>query len=315
MDYYDLFGVDRPEGDVDAEPAGEGAEAQEVTEPAGETPEEGGNGQEVAEPAGDAPETGDAAPQEAERPQSVDRPQNAEQRREYAARRRRAEQQAAINAAVAAERERADREWEEYLRTAGIRNPYNENKLITTRQELDEYRKNRDDAELERSLKSGKLTRETLEKVVESSPAVAAARQVLSQQQASAAAAAQAARYREVDRQFAALRDFDPTVQSLEQLMTGERADEFRENVAATHDLVKAYKLTYFDTLQSREREVAGRAAASRGAGKEHLRTSQGRSAGAPTLTNARIAEYRAFMPDASLEDIRKFEEKFQKGT
>lgn len=116
-----------------------------------------------------------------------------------------------------------------------------------------------------------------------------------------------------IDRQIAALREIDPALSSLTELIEGERGGEFLRNYEATRDIIRAYRMTYFDIYNSREREALRRESVYSTAGRSHLRATATRGAGSPMLTRGVIDAYREIDPDATIEEIRRFEAKYHR--
>ena len=289
MDLYDLFGLEAPQEE------GAGGNEPEVAEPEDEAEEiDGGNEPELAEPAQDDPEPGAQTPQ---------------RRRENAARRRRAEQQAAIDKALKAEREANAAAWDAHIKGMGLTDPYNGGKAIETRAQYDAYIARRDAEAVKRGLETGKMTPALFEKAIDQHPTVQAAKQLLDRQ-APQDLPAQDDLHAQLDRQIAELQAFDPTVESLDALVGSAKGQEFLDNVAATGNLVKAYKLTYYDELQARTQKAEQTRAA--GSGTQHLQHATARGSGAVELTQEIIDSYRMIDPAASVEDIRKYEEKYR---
>lgn len=281
MDFFDLF-----------KKTDEGENEQEVAEPADEVDEEeaeGGKEQEVAEPAGES---------EAE--------QTPEQRRENAARRRRAEAQAAVDAARAEEQRKASEREVALIKSLGIRNPYDGNKLIQTREEYDAYVRERDAKALERELSSGKLSPETLGRVID---------QRIAERDKPAevkpeAKAEESPNMAELNRQYEMLREIDPNAPSLEEL--GANA-EFIKAMEQTGHLVRAYQQINAAAQQDSAKARAVAQERQRNTGKDHLRSTSSKGNGAVVVTAEMRRAYRMFHPGITDEDIRRYEEKNKK--
>lgn len=298
INYDELFGLE-PEED----PAGE--EAPEVTDPAEDPEDVGEEDQDVADP--DEADAGEEESEDADGDDDQDdqqtksKPQTPEERRAQAAARRQREQQEAIDAAVRAERERNQAAWDAHYRAMGIRDPYHGNREVTTQAEYEAYLAARDEKNLERDLRSGKMTPEQFREQVNRQAQVQARQQAEQMQQ-------QAAGRAEVERQFALLQKAEPTVKSLDDVM---RDPVFVAAFAATKDMTKAYRMAHVDEIEARAKGAA--AAGVAGDGKAHLRRAGTRGGGAPTITREMIEQYRIFDPDITVEEIRQFEAKYQK--
>ena len=163
MDWYQKFGLPQPE---------EGANGQEVADPdADETPA-GENGQEIAEPA-EAEEAEDhaaeAQPDAEDAPQEeAQQPQDKETRRQQAAARREREQREAIDAALASERAK----WEkEVFGKAGIKDPFT-GKTVENMEDWRAFQAATANAKLANDLKAGRLTPEGLQQALMQSPEI-----------------------------------------------------------------------------------------------------------------------------------------------
>ena len=155
MDWYQKFGLPQPE---------EGANEQGAAAPdADETPA-GENGQEIAEPA----ETEEAEDHAAETQGEAQQPQDKETRRQQAAARREREQREAIDAALASEREK----WEkEVFGKAGIKDPFT-GKTVENMEDWKAFQAATANAKLANDLKAGRLTPEGLQQALMQSPEI-----------------------------------------------------------------------------------------------------------------------------------------------
>lgn len=295
INYDELFGLEPEEM-----PAGE--EEPEVADPADDPEDVGEEEQDVADP--DEDDAGEDEPEEEGEPEEEPagkKPQTPEERRAQAAARRQREQQEAVDAAVRAERERNQAAWDAHYKAMGIRDPYHGNREVTTQAEYEAYLAARDEKNLERDLKSGKMTPERFREQV-NRQAEAQARQQAEQLQQQAAGRA------EVERQFAELQKAEPTVKSLDDVM---QDPIFVAAFAATKDMTRAYRMAHVDEIEARAKGAA--AAGSAGDGKSHLRRAGTRGGGAPMITRDVIEQYRIFDPDITIEEIRQYEAKYQK--
>lgn len=250
----------------------EAEEAEETAEAEEGQEESGENEQETADPA----DKGE---------------QSAEERHRNAARRREAERKAQEDSFNAE------------IEKLGLKNPYRDNEPIKTREDMAQYNADKTRRETEREIRSNGLTDETLQKLKDSDPEVQSLRREAEDARRQAAEA-------QIKTQYEELKRFDPNVGTLEELLTGDKGEEFRQNAAMTRDLVKAYKLTYMDEILLRGAQTVKDAA---GSGKEHLRATSTRGSGAPMVTQDTIDWYRMFDPGASTEDIAKYEARYQK--
>lgn len=300
-DIYKALGLEEPTDDAAtaaADPA-EGGNEQDAADPAaGEDPdeaqpEEGENEQEVAAPAAEEPDD-----------KSEEKPkQTAQERRAQAAQRRQRELDAAVQQAVAAalaeERAKRDAEDEAFFKRAGLKNPMKDNAPITNRQEYLEYQKAYEDRKVEQDLKSGKVSRETIEAVARSLPEFQAA-----QQQAQAAQLQQQQAQREADQRLIAdqllkIQAMDPEVESILQLADDPKTGAAFSKLVQQNNLsfVEAYILTHQDQIATRTAAAGAQRAEKNLRGKEHLRSAKGQSAATAPLSGDELKLYRHLLP------------------
>lgn len=270
MDFDEFFGLEPEDADEDQP---EGENEQEPAEPVEAEENKGENEQEVAEPVEDQGEKKELTP---------------EQRHANAARRREEE------------RNRKTKEWDDFVKGLGLKNPFDGNKPIETKEQYDAFKKLQDEKALERGLSSGSLTAEQFNAAVDARIAASAP----------VPAAAAQPNYEEVDRQFAQIQAFDPSVKDLDSLVKGEKSEAFLSAVERTGNMLDAYKLVYFDELQARQAQAGKLDAANRAQEKAHLQRTGARGSGSVEVTNAMRDMYRVFDPDITDDEIRKYETK-----
>lgn len=321
-DLYAAFGLEQPAGGNEpgaAEPGAQEGQAQgtepgtgEAQEPA-QTQEQDpsrdqGNGgaQGGAGGAGDVSGASQAeGGQEGEPAQ-----QTKEQRAENAARRRREEQQAAIDAAVKMavedERARTKGQMEAFFAKAGMKNTVT-GKPITTLEEFDAWRADYDAAKLQKDLKAGKLTPEALRSAVEQTPAIQALKKQQEQQAAADEQRRQAEAQARVNAELAEIHKLDPTINTVEDLLSMPGAKAFYDLVRKGNSFLDAYRLANFDRLTTARAEAARQQALNNARGKDHLTgTGTPQGTGAATVPPDVKAEYLAFNPDATDAEIQK---------
>ena len=243
--------------------------------------------------------------------------QSAEERRENAARRRQAEQQAAIDAAVKAaleqQRQQFDAERQEFFQQAGVVNPYT-NEPITNMDEFRAWREEQENRKIQKELSSGKLTRETLEGLIDKHPAVQAARQAQEQEAAREQEAKTQQFMQDVESQLAEIRKTDPSIQNVTDLMNKPYGRAFYDAVQRGNNFLDAFYLATRGMQFENVEEKARQSAINNLTGKNHLKaTSMGGRAGA-TVTPEERDMYRLFNPTATDQEIQKYQNKFKKG-
>lgn len=276
----------------DADPADtEGAEEQDTdAEPADSYEDEGENEQDTdAEPAEDQGK----------------KPMTPEERHANAARRRAAE----LDAVRQEERQKAKAEMDAYIKSLGLKNSYDGNKPIETKEEYDAYQRAKQNKALERGLSGGKLTVEQFNEAVD---ARIAARQSAPDKPAQAAPApaqatpAQPAQpnREEVDKQYAQIQAMDPDAPSLAELAQDQT---YLDAVKQTGSMVRAY----VERLKNVSAQAGRMDAQVRAQSKAHLQRTGGRGGDSIVVTQEMRDMYRVFEPDISDDDIRKQEAKY----
>ncbi len=243
--------------------------------------------------------------------------QSEEERRENAARRRQQEQQAAIDAAVKAaleqERQAAEAERAEFFQTAGVKNPYT-GEPITNMDEFRAWRKQHEEETLQKELKSGKLTEETLARLIDRNPTVQAMQEAEQARTAEALRAQHEAFLQDVERQMEEIRRLDPNVREIADLMNQPYSAEFYQAVGRGNNFLDAFILATRKQENQRTAEAARQAAMNNVHSKDHLRPMNiGNKPGA-TVTAEDLKWFRTFNPNATEEEIQRYVNKTRKG-
>ena len=169
--------------------------------------------------------------------------------------RRREEQQAAVDAAVKMavedERARTKGQMDAFFAKAGMKNTVT-GKPITTLEEFDAWRADYDAAKLQKDLKAGKLTPEALRSAVEQTPAIQALKKQQEQQAAADEQRRQAEAQARVDAELAEIHKLDPTINTVEDLLSMPGAKAFYDLVRKGNSFLDAYRLANFDRLHDR---------------------------------------------------------------
>ena len=297
---YEAFGVDRGGKDPEAaDPEERKEEVQEETGAAGTEPEEESG----------AADTDDTDPDE----DPEDGEQSRDQRRENAKRRRQQETQAAIDAAVQkalADRDQAQAEQEKlFFEQAGIVNPYTK-KPITNMQEFREWRAEHENQTLQNNLRSGKLTNEDLDRIVDRR----IAERERAEQEAREQRENQAAMDAEVERQLAKIREKDPAVKKTADLINRPYATKLYEYVKRGNNLEDAFYLATRGMEEDAIAKAARQSAETKASGKEHLRTTDIGGKPGATVTTDEMKMYRLFNPKATAEEIQRYQNKYKQG-
>lgn len=320
-DVFEAMGLTPPTGDTEARKETTGANEPGAAAPAAEettgTPEGGGAGTEDgegAEGAVTAPEGRDGADgadnNDAGDAEGAKKEQTPDERRAHAAARRRAEQQAAVDAALKAQSEKMAAEWKAFFESAGLKNTIT-GEPITTKEQFDEWSKSFKQQKLESDLKAGKLTQESLSEAISENPVVKQAAEIVAAHEREQAAAEQEKMQRAIDEQIKKIHALEPDVNGVEDLLKLPESEEFYARVKSGMSFYDAYLIS---TRERREKALAeaARAQALTGQrGKDHLTgAAASRGAGGKAVTSEELARFRVFNPTATDEEIRAWIEK-----
>lgn len=337
---YDAFGLGAKEQEP-AAPAPEETPAPSQEEAGGKVPEghelpvngKADNGQPKQEPAAPAGEGAGRESQEPEQPQEPTRKpeeggeepppapaevpgeQTEQQRRDHAAQRRREEQQAAVDAAVQKalqeERTRSQAEMDAFFAAAGLKNTIT-GEPITNMEQFRAWREAFEAARLQRDLKAGKLTPETLNDVISKNPTVKAAAEIVRKGQEDQRRQEMAAAQAKVDAELKEIQKLDPSIREVRDLVSMPTAKEFYELVKKGNSFLDAFRLANYDRLTAQAAEAARQQAQNLARSKEHLIHTQVKGAGAATVPAEELAMFRQFNPGATEAEIQAYYNKYK---
>lgn len=337
---YDAFGLGAKEQEP-AAPAPEETPAPSQEEAGGKVPEghelpvngKADNGQPKQEPAAPAGEGAGRESQEPEQPQEPTRKpeeggeepppapaevpgeQTEQQRRDHAAQRRREEQQAAVDAAVQKalqeERTRSRAEMDAFFAAAGLKNTIT-GEPITNMEQFRAWREAFEAARLQRDLKAGKLTPETLNDVISKNPTVKAAAEIVRKGQEDQRRQEMAAAQAKVDAELKEIQKLDPSIREVRDLVSMPTAKEFYELVKKGNSFLDAFRLANYDRLTAQAAEAARQQAQNLARSKEHLIPTQVKGAGAATVPAEELAMFRQFNPGATEAEIQAYYNKYK---
>ena len=222
--------------------------------------------------------------QEQERPQPVHEQEeptqpgemSLEQRRENAARRRREETRAAIQEAVEQERTHAQRDVEQVLQDAGLKNPADGTPITN----MEQYRAWKQ-AQPETPTPNNQPNR---------------------------------AMEAQVEAELAQIRQLNPNIRSVADLLTMPRAREFYQLVKRGNTFVDAYKLAHYDQLTQQAAAAARQQAQNLARSKGHLVAATQRGKGGVSVPVEEMNLFLAFNPQASETAIQAYYNKYQGG-
>ena len=266
---------------------------------------------EVSQDPGEEPENEEVTPQEEPDNEPERQPLTREERTRNAARRRQAQERAAVENAVQAERDATNSRVKELLERAGFRDG---DQPIENLDDLDRYLERMEETRIVRDLKDGKLEMKDLQSVVDRAVAKAQT-PVQEPEQEPAQEPAQSEFVTQVAEELAEIHKLDPAIQTMDDLRKLERFEEFQDAVV-NHNMnfLQAYRFVHADKLAQAQAQKAAAAQAQRlrnsTSGRDHMRPVNSRGSGAVPVSAEKAAAYRAVMPNMTNEEIRRAEDR-----
>lgn len=263
--------------------------------------------QEASQEPGVEPEDEGDAVQEEPAQEPERQPLTREERARNAARRRQAQERAAVENAVRAERDATNSRVKELLERAGFRDG---DRRIENLDDLDRYLERMEETRIGRDLKDGKLEMKDLQSVVDR--AVAKAQTPVQEPEQEPA---QSEFVTQVAEELAEIHKLDPAIQTMNDLRKLERFEEFQDAVV-NHNMsfLQAYRFVHADKLAQAQAQKAAAAQAQRlrnsTSGRDHMRPVNARGSGAVPVSAEKAAAYRAVMPNMTNEEIRRAEDR-----
>lgn len=276
----------------------QGATEQETADPADLT---GDKEQETADPAQDNDET----EPEADQPEEP-KEQTKEERARFAAQRRKAEMDAAIKEAVEKANKANQEQWERFFREAGIPNPANNGELLKNLDEFEDYLKWRDAASIADKAQKGEMTeaeiRDTIDRRAEERAKELARKYTAEQMEADT----------RIKDQISKIHAMDPSINTIQDLLTMENGAAFRKYVQKGNDFVDAYYLANRDAIERQRADEAARQAVNSARSKDHLTATKTKgSGGLVDVPSSEMALFKELMPDAKPSDIKAYYNKY----
>ena len=223
-------------------------------------------------------------------------------RARHAAARRKAEQDAAVQAALQQQKAQHDAQMQQLIAGLNLTNP-DTGKPVTTMEEYTAMQKAQQARQLQKNLREGKLLPEDLQAMIRTEMA-----EVKPQPQQPRANAGDGDFQQKVAQELAEIGKLDSSVKSLEDILAMETAPAFREAVNRGATFLDAFKLANFDRLQQASRsESANRArqaALNSQRSKEHLTATGAKGSGSVAVPADTLAMYRMLMPGKSDDEI-----------
>ena len=293
-EWWGRLGLSEPEGGKGQEvtepaaansPADEGGREQEVTDPvdAGVTetePEQaptGGNAEGAGAVAQSAQNPSEGGSQTEQKPKETNekRPQTEAERREQAKMRRERERSELEASIRKEEADKRDAQVKRILSVLGVKDSANGGKAVESYEDFEKLQARQRTAQMQRDLKAGKLTPETLGTAVLETPEIKEVLQAAKEAKAAAEEAQGKAKLAQfnanMQTELAEIRKLNPNIRSTDDIVRMETGPEFARLVRAGLRPSEAYKLANFEQLQSSARNAAEQAARNAAAGKAHM--------------------------------------------
>ena len=210
----------------------------------------------------------------------------------------------------------AAREQDSRIAAMGLKNPYEDNKPITTWAEYEAYQKASQEQQWDRLAKQTGMSREQLDQLIAKHPDVVKGLEAQAAADAARQQQEQAQLQQRLAADIAAIGAECPAVKDQESLVNHPSWPK----VAAKMKAVPGLGVADAFFLVNRAELAAGRAAGegqrirNNLAGKGHMVPSGSRGGGAVNMTREQEAMYRALVPGATREEILKFHQDNMKG-
>lgn len=170
-------------------------------------------------------------------------------------------------------------------------------------QYIDEYDKQQR-ASMEEQIKKANLDPQLINAMIEQSPAVRNANEILARVRAEEGA-------RAIQDQVAEISKIDPAVKTLEDIRNMDSFDEFDRRVRSGMSLVDAFKIANYDKLIARNGEAAKQAAINAAKGKQHMTQTKGNAGNGVSMSEEELQAWKAFGFDE--KTAKKYHAKYAK--
>lgn len=291
-DYYAMFGLEQPSEEPAPEPdatGGEVADPENIEQK--DTQSEPENTEDVVDPPID--NDGAAAPM------------SREERKEQAKARRQKQINEAVQEALTKEREKTGKAHKEELEAifagAGLIDRYHDNKPVTNMEEFKAWQEAQKTERLNRELKEGRLTPETLQDAIENSPTVQGLREKPAEQPAEQKPDMEKIIRHELEE----IKKLDPSISSINDITDLPTGKKFRDLVNRGNiSFLEAFKLANFDRIQT-IRAAAQRQAAKNAESKSHMKGIATSAKGGAEVSDREMKIYKTMCPWMSDDEIR----------
>lgn len=332
-EWWGRLGLSEPEGGKGQEitepaaansPADEGGKAQEITEPvdAGVTEKEpeqvptGGNAEGAGAVAQSAQNSSEGGSQTEQKETNGGKTQTPEERREQA-RLRRERERTELEASIRKEEaDKRDAQVKRILSALGVKDSANGGKAVESYEDFEKLQARQRTAQMQRDLKAGKLTPETLGTAVLETPEIKEVLQAAKDAKAAAEEAQGKAKLAQfnanMQTELAEIRKLNPNIQSTDDIVRMETGPEFARLVRTGLRPSEAYKLANFEQLQSSARNAAEQAARNAAAGKAHMQPTPAKGQAQVSVPEEYKQNMRRYNKGITDAEIAKYYAKYQ---
>ena len=334
-EWWGRLGLSEPEGGKEQEitepaaansPADEGGKEQEITDPvnAGVTetePEQaptGGNAEGAGAVAQSAQNPSEGGSQTEQKPKETNekKPQTEAERREQAKMRRERERSELEASIRKEEADKRDAQVKRILSALGVKDSANGGKAVESYEEFEKLQARQRTAQMQRDLKAGKLTPETLGTAVLETPEIKEVLQAAKDAKAAAEEAQGKAKLAQfnanMQTELAEIRKLNPNIQTTDDIVRMETGPEFARLVRTGLRPSEAYKLANFEQLQSSARNAAEQAARNAAAGKAHMQPTPAKGQAQISVPEDYKQNMRRFNKGITDAEIAKYYAKYQ---
>lgn len=287
-DYYAMFGLEQPSEEPAPEPDAAGGE---VAAPENIEQEDTQSEPENTEDVVDPPIDNDGAPA----------PMSREERKKQAKERRQRLIDEAVQEALTKEREKTGKAHKEELEAifagAGLVDRYHDNKPVTNMEEFKAWQEAQKTERLNRELKEGRLTPETLQDAIENSPTVQGLREKPAEQKPDME--------KIIRHELEEIKKLDPSISSINDITNLPTGKEFRDLVNRGNiSFLEAFKIANFDRIQTIH-AAAQRQAAKNAESKSHMKGIAASAKGGAEVSDREMKIYKTMCPWMSDDEIR----------
>jgi len=304
IDYYKAFGIEKPE-ESGSQPGAE----PETVETENDAPEEIQTEESVEEDVTDEEEepsepVPDGEPA-VEAPRQK-RKQTKKENAEFAAARRKAEREEAIERARIEERQRAKAEMDALIAGARIENPYT-GEPVRTREEWDALQKRHLEEQRKAMQAKAGLTDEDMASFIEQLPEVRQAREARAQAEQVLQQTQREHTAQIIEHELAKIREYDPNVKTLDDVEKTAENPQILDKVRHGYSLSDAWLLTHFSEVIQQQVKAARQAAVTTARSKDHLTATKSMSGPGMESVPSDVREmYKVMNPGITDDEITK---------